>query len=472
MTQSDTITSLSAKDLSSAIHARNISCAEVMGSYLDRIEELNPRLNAIVALRKATELLTDARDADRALGRGDSTGWMHGIPQAVKDMEEVAGMPWTCGSRLFEGRIGKVDTPAVARVRAAGAIIIGKTNTPEFGYGSQTYNDVWGTTRNPYDQRLIVGGSSGGAAASIAARMLPVADGGDFMGSLRNPAAFNNVLGLRPTQGSFPETGSMGSLSTLGPIGRTVDDLALLLNTMVGRDVRSAVVPDSSLVRRPVRVGWLGDLDGHIALDPEVRELGSRALAVMREAGWDVVEYSIDFDWDRLWDAFLDLRAWFTYERNILNDGHFDPSLVKPETLWEIERSPSLTTAKLRAAYETRTAWWKTLDTQFAEFDLLSSPTTQVMPFDINTHWPDRIGDSVMDTYHRWMETVIPWTMSGRPTLNVPAGFDATGRPSGVQLVGTHWQESSLLAMADQYLHVEDLVNSRPPRFDSPQPSA
>jgi amidase len=458
----DEIVALSAVDLSTAIAAGGCSCVAVMTAVLERIDARNPALNAIVALRPADDLLAEAAAADATLRAGARKGWLHGIPYAVKDMEEVAGLPWTAGSLVFKDRIGTTDAAFVRRLRQAGAIIIGKTNTPEFGYGSQTYNAVWGTTRNPYDRTRTAGGSSGGAAAAVAARLLPIADGGDFMGSLRNPPAFTNVLGLRPTQGLIAAPGLPGSLSTLGPIARSTADLAALLNTMAGRSDAAVVAPPDP-TGDPVRIAWTSDLDGRLALQPAVRRLLAVGRDAVDELGWTTEDFPEHFDWESLWQAFLTLRAWFTLERRAIARDPVAAALVKPEARWEFARSFALTGPALAEAFVVRARWEETLDRVFQRFDAIAAPTTQVMPFAADLHWPTEIDGVAMDTYHRWMEVVVPWTMSGRPAVNIPLGFDADGLPTGLTLVGRPFGESRLLGIAERLVAATGWLKRAPP---------
>ncbi len=322
----DPIVALDAEALSRAIHARQISCREVMQAYLAHIERFNPQVNALVSLRPAEALLAEADERDRELGRGHSRGWMHGMPQAIKDLAATAGLRTTLGSPLFAEQVPEQDAISVARVRASGALIVGKSNVPEFGLGSQTYNTLFGTTTNAYDPGKVAGGSSGGAAAALAMRLLPVADGSDMMGSLRNPAAFNNVYGLRPSQGRVPHGPApelfVQQLATEGPMGRSVVDVARLLSTQAGFDVRAPLsLGDgrrdfaAGLQRdfRGVRVGWLGDYDGYLAMDDGVLSLCEAALADFAELGCRVEACQPAFDMARLWQCWLTHRHFLVH---------------------------------------------------------------------------------------------------------------------------------------------------------------
>jgi ureidomalonase len=431
---------LGVAELSGRIAAREVSCVEVMRTYLDHIDAVNPLVNAIVARRDRAELLAEAAERDAAPDAGPR-GPLHGVPFAVKDLAEVAGQPWTAGSPVFRDRVGVVDAPFVARVRAAGAVLVGRTNVPELGLGSQSYNPVWGTTTNPYDPTRTAGGSSGGAAAALAMRMLPVADGSDYMGSLRNPAAFCNVLGLRPSRGRVPKPGWVAQLSETGPMGRSVADLAVLLSVLAGPDPASPLGRTDPLDLRDLapadlrgtRIAWTGDLGGRLATEPGILELGRAAADALAGLGAQVVETGPDFDLDRLWEAFLVWRQWGMVESAPLlaaGDG------VKPEARWEIESGLALTPTRIAEAMATRDAWYAAVLELFGSVEAVLAPSAQVFPFPADVHWPAEIAGRPMDTYHRWMETVAPWSMAGVPVLGMPAGFDARGLPTGVQLIG------------------------------------
>jgi amidase len=448
---------LSACELAALIARGATSCVEVVRAHFDRIEARNPRINAIVGMRDRAEVLAEAAARDRA----DARGPLHGLPIAVKDLAEAAGLPWTAGSPIFRDRVGALDEPFVARLRAAGAVVIGKTNTPELGFGSQTYNPVYGVTRNPYDRTRTIGGSSGGAAAALAARMLPIADGSDYMGSLRNPAAFGNVLGFRPTAGTVVPHGPVAQLGELGPMGRTIDDLALLLAVMAD-PARRPSGPLSGDVAG-TRVAWVGDLGGRLATEPGVLELGRAAADVLAELGCVVEEHVPGFDLDELWDAFLVWRGWNALELAPL---HADPALraqLKPEIRWEVERGLWLTALDVHRAVAVRQRWIDCVGALFDRFDAVLAPSTQVFPFDVATPWPQHVGGRRMDTYHRWMETVVPWSMAGTPVLAMPAGFDPRGLPTGVQLVGPAGADHAVLRLARAYEDATNWVARRPP---------
>ena len=468
------ITSMTASQLSAAIRARQVSCVEVMRAYLERIHRYNPVYNAIVSMLDDDALLTEAARADTELSRGEHRGWMHGIPHAVKDLSDARGLETSRGSRLFAGTIATADSIHIARIRAAGAIFIGKTNVPELGLGSQSYNDVHGTTGNAYDPALTAGGSSGGAATGMATQMLPAADGSDMMGSLRNPAAFNNVIGFRPSQGRVPSALTdpfYSQLSTNGPMGRNVEDTIRLLATMAGFDANAPLtmrdeLPDYDAYRPRdldgVRIGWLGDYEGYLATEPGVLDLCEQALGNLGRSGVIVEPAVARYDLDRLWQTWVRLRHWSNASRQPLLEDPRTRSLLKPEMIWEIEGSFGLTARDLSEAAIARIEWYRALHTLFERFDFLALPSAQVFPFPADVHWPQSINGQTMDTYHRWMEVVIAGSLGGVPVVNVPVGFDDRGRPMGMQLIGPFGEDRAVLEFAMAYEASTDFLDRRP----------
>lgn len=463
------ITRLSAAALSRAIHLRQVSCLSVMEAYLDRIDSLNPAVNAIVFRRPSTELLEEARACDRELEGGRSRGWMHGFPQAVKDLSEVQGLPCSWGSPLFDNFVSTADSLHVERVRAAGAIFIGKTNTPEFGLGSHTTNPVHGPTRNPYDRTRSAGGSSGGAAAALACRMLPVADGSDMMGSLRNPAAFNNVVGFRPSFGRVPGPKGnelfLGQLATSGPMGKTVEDAALLLATQAGYDRRDplSLADESLAIRGPattqgMKVAWFGDFGGYLPFEPGVLDVDCKALAVLANMGCDIDELVPDFELPKLWEAWMILRSFsVTHGLRAFYDQPETRSLLNRQQMFEFGIALSCSAADIFNASVVRTAWYQYLCRLFERYDFILMPSAQVFPFDIDLSWPTEIDGKAMDTYHRWMEVVIGPTLAGLPVAAVPAGFGVNGLPTGIQLVGPPRSDRATLEFALAYEQSADI---------------
>ncbi|HEX7890712.1 MAG TPA: amidase [Ramlibacter sp.] len=469
---------LDATSLSRRIAAREVSCRELMRASLDRIAALNPTWNAIVSLRDPRELLAEADACDATLARGEATGWMHGFPVAIKDLSDAQGLPTTSGSRTSGGRIATGDALFVHRMKAAGAIVIGKTNTPEFGLGSHTYNEVFGITRNAWDAGRSAGGSSGGAAVAIALGMVPLADGSDFMGSLRNPAAWNHVVGFRPSRGRVPsvpaEDAFFAQLGTEGPMGRTVEDVARLLCTMGGWDERAplsltdplpeATSPDLLAIEPGRRIGWLGSIWPDLPLEAGVRELCESALVRLQQHGFDVQPCSLDVPREVNWSAWLRLRQMLTggklravYARPELR------ALMKPEALWEVEQGLQLTGAQLAEASAQRTQVYHAFRRLFERFDYVVAPSAQVFPFPAEQHWPQSVAGVAMDTYHRWMEIVSPFTLAGLPVASVPVGFGAGGLPMGLQLAGPPRADLPVLALAQAWERISPWDKQRPP---------
>jgi len=456
------LTDLDADALSRAIHAKEVSCREVMRATLDRIAAVNPRVNAIVSLQDEGELLRQADERDARLARGESLGWMHGMPQAIKDAAETQGIATTLGSPLLANHVPRHDALMVERMKAAGCIVVGKTNTPEFGLGSHTFNEVFGITRNAFDATKSAGGSSGGAAVALATHMLAVADGSDFMGSLRNPAGWNDVYGFRPSQGRVPRWPAadvwVALLSTEGPMGRTVKDVAALLDVQAGWDARTplAIAAKESFAAnvdrfdpRGVRIGWLGDLDGYLAMEPGVADVCARALARIEDAGGIVEPAALGFAPERVWQTWLVWRRWSVAAR--IAPHLRDPAnraRIKPEALWEYDQGQGLTGMDTVQACAERTAFYDAMLRLFERYDALALPTAQVWPFPAEWRWPREVAGRAMDTYHRWMEAVIYATLAGLPCIAMPAGFGATGLPMGVQLIGRPHGDLGVLQLA------------------------
>ncbi len=454
-----------AVELSAAIHGRRVSCREVMSAFLGRIERVNPAVNAVVSLRDREALLGEADDRDAQLAHGESLGWMHGFPHAVKDLAATRGIRTTQGSPIFRDFVPAQDAIFVERLRAHGAIVIGKTNVPEFGFGSQTYNPVFGATGNAYDPSRTAGGSSGGAAAALALRMLPVADGSDMGGSLRNPAAFNNVFGFRPSQGRVPRgpapEGFVQQLSVDGPMGRSVPDVAMLLSVMAGYDARAPLSLDQDpavfttpLDRevRGMRVAWLGNLAGYLPMESGILPLCQAACSVLEMLGCYVEEAVPRYPFSSLWETWVVLRHWLA--AGSLGELYQDSSkrpLMKPEAQWEVGRGLDLRASDVYHASTARTEWYRLVLELFESYDFLVLPSAQVFPFDARVHWPATVDGVAMDTYHRWMEVAVPATLAGCPAISVPVGFDDRGRPMGMQIVGRPRGDLAVLQLAQAY---------------------
>lgn len=470
---------LSAVDLAAAIRDRRVSCVEVMESYLAQIDRWNPVVNAIVSLRDPDALRDQARERDQQLARGEYLGVLHGFPHAVKDLADVAGFVTTEGTPLLKDNVAPADSLFVERIRAAGAVFVGKTNVPEMGAGSQTFNPVFGTTNNAYDRAKTAGGSSGGAAAALAMRMVPVADGSDFAGSLRNPAAWNNLYSLRPSFGRVPthDEAFVSQFMVNGPMGRTVPDVAMLLSVMAGPDPRFPLSIEQDPTRFAdaverdfggARIAWMGDFDGYLATEPGVLELCESSFTAFEQLGCVVEPVSAPMPPQQIWETFLTLRHWMisaSAQRFLELPG--GEAALKPEIRWEIEGGRSLTALDVYRASAARTEWYRAVQRLLTTYDFILAPSAQVFPFDATVRWPDQINGRAMDTYHRWMEVVVPWTLTGLPILNLPVGFNTAGLPMGVQVIGPNHGDLELLQLGLGYERVADWTRRMPPLLEA-----
>ncbi len=471
------ITALSASALSKAIHSKRFSCQEVMRAYLDRIAALNPTYNAIISLCNDADLLAQAQQHDALLAAGQSKGWLHGIPQAIKDLSPTAGIATTFGSPLMAQNMPLEDGLMIQRMKAAGAIIIGKTNVPEFGLGSHSFNTVFGATKNAFDVTKTAGGSSGGAGVALALNLLPVADGSDFMGSLRNPAAWNNVFGMRPSQGRVPMWPAtevwLSGLGTEGPMGRAVEDVARLMHTQAGFDARQplslqasfdldhALTPLTPTETTSIKILYWGDLCGHLAIEDGIDTLCTQALEALSGKGLRIDHLAnqsqLGFQPERIWEAWLVWRKALVGARlapfTAMKDGRAN---MKPEALGEYDASLTLTGSEFTAASTVRSSFYQALLKTLESYDAIALPTAQAWPFDIDIRYPTAIktanGTRSMDTYHRWMEATIYATFAGLPCISVPVGFGASGAGKGLamgmQLIGRPQGDAQLLRLA------------------------
>ncbi len=461
---------LSAVELADRIRRRQLSAREVMAAHLDRIERVNPAINAIVSMLPPEQCLAAADLADKQLAAaGDRLGPLHGLPIAFKDLEDAVGFPTSSGSPIFAGTYPERDSAIVERLRAAGVVPIGKTNVPEFGLGSHTYNRVFGPTRNPYDQSRTAGGSSGGAGAALATGMLPIADGSDMGGSLRNPGNFNNVVGFRPSPGLVPRWPSGGPwlpLSVKGPLARSVDDVALLLQAMAGRDARDQLSYETpaATFATPVeadvagrRVAWAPDLGG-LPLDPAVRRVLDAARPVLESLGLHVEEAVPDLtDADRI---FRDLRAFSLTEMAPLLETNRDD--LKPEAVWNIEEGLKLTARDVASAMAAQAALFDRVTTFMGRHDAIVCAVNQVPPFPIDTAYPTEVAGVAMESYIAWMKSAYWVTVTGLPAISVPAGFTDDGLPVGIQLVGRPHGDRALLELARAFEQATRVGERRP----------
>jgi len=458
---------------SAALEDGTISAVELMQATLARIDAVNGTVNAIVALQDADMLLAQAKQADAATRKG----WLHGMPMAIKDLAEVEGIPTSKGSPIFAGEVSAKDDLMVQRLKAAGALIIGKTNTPEFGLGSHTFNPVHGTTTNAYDATKSAGGSSGGAAVALATRMLSVADGSDMMGSLRNPAGWNNVYGMRPTWGSVPGEPAgevfLHHLATSGPMARTPRDLAALLDTMAGHTPGQPFsytpephAPSLTGDLPPQRIGWLGDWGGALPFERGILDISQTALRQMEDLGQTVDVLPAPFDMDAIWQSWIDLRAFAVSGGS---HKHYadatERALLKPAAIWEIERGLNMSMLTLHQSSAIRSDWHRRAMDLFKNLDVLALPSAQCWPFPADVEHPVEIAGTTMDTYYRWMQVVVPASLLGLPVVNIPIGFGDNGLPAGLQLIGPRGSDARLLQLAEQWHQATDWPNKRPPQI-------
>ena len=449
------------------IETREVSASELLDAHLARIDAVNPLVNAIVALdpdvarRRAGEI-------DAAIAAGEDPGPLAGLVTAHKDLVETADFTTTYGSPLFAGHRPAADCLLVARMKAAGAVAVGKTNTPEFGAGSHTFNEVYGVTRNPWGLGCSAGGSSGGAAVALACRMVATADGSDTGGSLRNPAAWGNVVGFRPSVGVVPRVSPGNAwmpISTEGPMGRTVDDVALLLGVLAAPDGRDPMYRPIDLptelrpASRPVRVAWSRQLG--VPVEASQLDVLAGTRQAMVDIGWDVVDDEPELALAS--ECFRVLRAW-----NIANGPtaqfHHRMDEIKATIQGEIRRGTALTQAEVATAYAQLAALWRETAAFFDRgYDVLACPVTQVSPFPVETEYPTVVAGVQTSNYIDWMATCWRITVTGCPALSLPAGFDADGLPVGVQLVTRQGADVQLLRIAKALEEATGHASRQPP---------
>ena len=466
----DTLCRQPAVSLAELIRSREISATELMAAHLQQIESLNPALNAIVTLA-ADRAMDEARNQDKQLATGKNPGPLAGLPMVHKDLVATKGMRTTFGSRLFAHHVPDDNALMVERMQAAGGITLGKTNTPEFGAGSQTFNALFGATRNPYDLSKTCGGSSGGAAVALASGMAPIADGSDLGGSLRNPASFCNVVGFRPSSGRVPDYPSQMAwfpLGVLGPMGRTVSDVALLLSVQAGWDPRCPIslTESPAIYSKPLktdlnnlRIAFSPDL-GELPVDKTVDQVIRTALPHFESLGCRVDQANPDLtDADSI---FKILRAW----RCASHHGEqikTHRNLFKDTLIWNIEEGLKLSGEDVARAEKARTALHYRMTAFFEDFDFLVLPVSQVPPFDIETEYVTRINDTDMLTYIDWMKSCYYITTTGLPAISVPCGFTDSGLPVGIQIVGRYHQDLAVLQMAWGFEQANPVWKTAPP---------
>ncbi len=461
---------LTATELARRIRDRELSCREVMEAHLAQIERINPRVNAIVTLLPE-RAIEQAHQADEALARGHSPGPLFGLPIAHKDLVPTKGIRTTFGSPLYKDFVPDEDALIVERMRQAGAITIGKTNTPEFGAGSQTYNEVFGETLNPYDTTKTCGGSSGGAAVALACGMIPLADGSDTGGSLRNPAAFCNVVGFRTSPGRvpyWPNDVGWFPISVQGPMARTAADAALLLSVMAGPDPRSpiAIAEPGEVFRTPldrdfhgVRISWSRDFGG-LPVDPRVVEVMDRGRGAFESLGCVVEDGEPDFAGAD--ESFQVWRAW-RFELKFAELLKTHPHQLKETIRWNAEEGRKLTGPQIARAEWKRTELYHRVRRFMETYEFMIFPVTQVPPFDITERYVEQINGVRMQSYIEWMKSCYTITATGLPAISVPCGFTAEGLPIGLQIVGRHQQDFSVLQLAHAFEGATGFWKTRPP---------
>jgi amidase len=462
---------MTATEMTRQIRAKQLSCREVMEAHLKQIERVNPIVNAIVTRIPSEQALALAKAADDDLALGKKIGPLHGLPIAHKDLVPTEGMRTTEGSPIYKDFVPDHDGLIVERLKKAGAITIGKTNTPEFGAGSQTFNPVFGETLNPYDTTKTCGGSSGGAAVSLACGMLPLADGSDMGGSLRNPGNFCNIAGFRTSPGrvpAWPRKVAWFPISVQGPMARTVQDVALMLSTIAGPDPRNpiAIAEPGSLFTRPldrdlkgVKIAWSKDL-GELPVDPRVTQALENQRHVFEDLGCIVEEGQPNFqDADEI---FKVLRAWnFELQYSELLKDHRE--LIKDTVIWNVEEGQKLTGPQIGRAEIKRTELYHRVREFMETYEFLICPVNQVPPFDINQPYIEEIEGVEMETYIDWMKSCYYITVTGHPAISVPCGFTPEGLPVGMQIVGRHNDDFGVLQLANAFEKATQFWRQRPP---------
>jgi amidase len=453
--------------LARLLRARKVSATEVTRAFIAQVERVNPKVNAVVTFTPELAL-RQARLLDR---KGSPKGALAGLPIAFKDTVRTKGIRTTFGSPIYAGHVPDSDDLLVARLRAAGTVTLGKTNTPEFAAGSQTFNAVFGATRNPYDLSKTCGGSSGGAAAAVACAMLPFADGADLAASLRNPGGYCNVVGFRPSTGrvpQYPAVNPWSSMTELGPLARTVGDCALLLSAMAGPHPRApaAIAEDGSLFRKTLkrvfkktRVAWSRDLGG-LPVERAVTQALEPHRRTLRELGCTVEDGEPDFSGAT--QAFEALRATMFVQRF----GHLlekERARLKPDVVWNIEQGLELTAADVGRAEALRAELFQRMRSFLERYEFLACPVSQLPPYPVEVEWPREVAGERMHNYLDWMKSCYYITVTGHPAVSVPAGFTPEGLPVGLQIVGRYRDDFGVLQLAHAFESATGYWKQRPP---------
>jgi len=466
---SDEICFMRAVDMIALVRQKKLSAREVMQAHLKQIKRVNPKVNAIVTLAAEDDLMAQAAKADEALAKGVWLGPLHGLPVAVKDLHETAGMRTTYGSPLHKDFVPNFDCRVVQREKGAGAIVIGKTNVPEFGLGSQTFNPVFGATHNPYDVTKTCGGSTGGGSVAMACGMTPLADGSDMGGSLRNPPNFCNIVGIRPSPGRVPSVpSSLGwfTLSVMGPVARNVTDLAFFLSVLAGYDQHSPISIDQpgSQFSQPlersfkgVRVAMFKDMG--LPWEPEVKKTVQAQRRVLESLGCIVEDAEPDFSDAN--ESFLAWRHWSTelaFGDLITQHG----AELNEYIHWHVEEGQKLRGPYLSRLEAKRTALYQRLCDFKGQYDFFILPVNQVLPFDVNVHYPAEIAGVKMENYLAWMKSAYYISAAGNPAMSVPCGFSEGGLPIGMQIVGRHHDDWGVLQLGYAFEQATRVGKRRP----------
>lgn len=450
-----------AVELAVLLRTREVSATEVLEAHLEQIDKLNPLINAVVTLDEEGARVA-AAEADRKIAAGEPIGPLHGLPISFKDTANTAGMRTTFGHPQFRDHVPAANDLHVQRILDAGAIRVGKTNVPEFAAGSHTFNRVFGATRNPYDPGKSAGGSSGGAAAALAAGFQPIADGSDMGGSLRNPASFCNVVGLRPTPGMVPNTDGNNVFSPLGvagPMGRTAADAALLFAAMTGAssaDPYSAFMPGPDIpAAEPsppdfagLRIAFAPTLGGRVPVGREVLDVLEPHAAALADLGAQVELDCPDLDGSD--QVFRVLRA-ATFDSMWGEQLAADPGAFNHFLTGNIREGGLLSGRDVVRAEEGMTRLVRKAAEFFERYDLVIAPASQVVPFDVDLEYPTEIEGHQLESYLDWMRAPYLFTPLGVPALSVPAGFTPAGLPVGLQMVGARGSDVRLLRLASAF---------------------
>jgi len=464
---------MNATELAARIQRKDLSAVEVMTAFLDRIDQVNPKVNAIVSMVDRDTAMSMAKQADADLQAGKTVGKLHGMPWAVKDMDDVNGFPTTLGSLIFKNNIAKADSLMAARLRAAGALIIGKTNCPEFSAGSHTFNKVFGITRNPYNLALSAGGSTGGGAAAVASGMLPMADGNDTGGSLRNPGSWNNVVGFRTSIGRVPiefPTAFYLRLPSYGPTARTVQDSAYLLSVMAGPDPLDPIsLPDDpAIFAKPLDrnfkgtpIAWTPDL-GYLPVEKQVVEATAKSIPILKSIGCMVENDQPDMTGS--FETHKTLRGALVA---IATEKFFDTqrNLIKETMIWDAEGGRKLTAFDVGHAEAQRTKIYHSLRKFLEKYEFLVLPVSQVVQFPVETEYPAEINGKKMTTYMEWMESCYAISLTGLPAISVPCAFTESGLPVGLQIVGRHNDDLGVLQLANAFEKAAAMGRPRVPKI-------